>query len=37
LDFAIFLILGLGEPYSGPFRFDPVALAEAIELTGKQR
>jgi hypothetical protein len=33
--FAVFLILGLGEPYTGLFRVNPAALAEAIDFLGK--
>ena len=33
--FAVFLILGLGEPYTGHFRVNPAALTEAIEFLGK--
>ena len=33
--FAVFLILGLGEPYTGMFRVNPAALGEAIEFLGK--
>jgi Protein of unknown function (DUF4239) len=33
--FAVFLILGLGEPYTGIFRVNPAALQEAIDFVGK--
>jgi hypothetical protein len=33
--FAVFLILGLGEPYTGVFRVNPAALQETIEFIGK--
>ncbi len=33
--FAIFLILGLGEPYTGVFRVNPAALQETIDFIGK--
>ncbi len=33
--FAVFLILGLGQPYTGLFRINPAALQEAIEFIGK--
>ena len=33
--FAVFLILGLGQPYTGVFRVNPAALQEAIEFIGK--
>ncbi len=33
--FAVFLILGLGEPYTGVFRVNPAALREAIDFVGK--
>ena len=33
--FAVFLILGLGEPYTGLFRVNPAALGEAIDFLGK--
>ena len=32
--FAVFLILGLGEPYTGLFRVNPAALREAIDFLG---
>ena len=34
-DWHLILILGLGEPYTGLFRVNPAALAEAIEFLGK--
>ena len=33
--FAVFLILGLGEPYTGLFRVNPAALREAIDFLGE--
>lgn len=33
--FAVFLIQGLGEPYTGVFRVNPAALREAIAFIGK--
>jgi Protein of unknown function (DUF4239) len=33
--FAVFLILGLGEPYTGVFRVNPAALRETIDFLGK--
>jgi hypothetical protein len=33
--FAVFLIVGLGEPYTGMFRVNPAALQETIEFIGK--
>ena len=35
IAFAVFLILGLGEPYTGVFRVNPAALQETIEFIGK--
>jgi hypothetical protein len=33
--FAVFLILGMGEPYTGMIKVNPAALRETIEFLGK--
>jgi hypothetical protein len=33
--FAVFLILGMGQPYSGAVKINPAALREAIDYLGK--
>jgi hypothetical protein len=35
LAFAVFLILGMGEPYTGMIKVNPAALRETIEFLGK--